>query len=79
MLVCSKITFSESYKGKIENFWEKKGIPAAVCPLHIFCGFISHLIGGKTIGVHGFMGKAVKGHGKKKILEAQESNNSLNV
>ena len=24
------------------------------------------------------MGKAVKGHGKKKILEAQESNNSLN-
>ena len=38
-----------------------------------------YLIGGKTMGVNGFMGKAVKGHGKKKMLEAQESNNSLNV
>ena len=70
-----KIAFSERYKGKIEDFSQKKGLARfsyqvvtdLCCSLSVvFCGFISHLISRETInipetfsGVHGFTGKTV--------------------
>ena len=64
--VVKKIAFSERYKGKMKISRRRKGqLVDPCCGLSvIFCGFISHLIGRKTInipeifsGVHGFTEK----------------------